>query len=457
MTTHALVIIFLFVIPVRLGGFGNWLVPLIVNSLDLALGRLNAFRFWILNPAWILIVGNIYHQNGAGTGWTIYPPLSSQTGSPRYATDIVLLGLHAAGASSIARSTNFIVTGFNGRNLSINLNRLRILMWAILIARFLLVIRLPVLGRSVTMLLIDRILNSTFFEPQGGGDPVLWQHLFWFFGHPEVYVLILPSFGLVRAATQWLSGKNEVFGALGIIYAILSIGALGCVVWAHHIFTVGIDLDRRAYFTSATIVIAIPTGIKIFSWLTTLWGRSLPFVSVSLWACGFITIFSLGGVTGVVLRNRLVDLNLHDTYYVVAHFHYVLSIGAVFAIIAGTTHWLPLLFNINMNPKIIKIQFFAIFTGVNITFFPQHFLGLNGIPRRYSDYPDAFTTWNVISSLGSLISFISIIIFIWIIWESLRTTRPIINTNSISSSIEWINASPIREHTFNQITLINKK
>jgi len=436
LTTHALVIIFLFVIPVRLGGFGNWLVPLIVNSLDLALGRLNAFRFWILNPAWILIVGNIYHQNGAGTGWTIYPPLSSQTGSPRYATDIVLLGLHAAGASSIARSTNFIVTGFNGRNLSINLNRLRILMWAILIARFLLVIRLPVLGRSVTMLLIDRILNSTFFEPQGGGDPVLWQHLFWFFGHPEVYVLILPSFGLVRAATQWLSGKNEVFGALGIIYAILSIGALGCVVWAHHIFTVGIDLDRRAYFTSATIVIAIPTGIKIFSWLTTLWGRSLPFVSVSLWACGFITIFSLGGVTGVVLRNRLVDLNLHDTYYVVAHFHYVLSLGAVYGIVTGTVLWFPIILNTTLNNTMQTTVFILLFIGTNLTFIPLHWLGLQAIPRKYNAYPDSYRGWARISRFGSIISYAALIIFTITIIESF--SRRVLNLHITQDSSIFI-------------------
>ena len=455
MTAHGLIMVFFLIMPALIGGFGNWFVPLLIGTPDMAFPRMNNISFWLLPTSAVLLVGSALVGDGPGVGWTAYAPLST-SGHPGPAVDMAILSLHLAGASSILGAINFITTILNMRAPGMTLHKMPLFVWSILVTAFLLLLALPVFAGGLTMLITDRNFDTAFFDASQGGDPLLWQHLFWFFGHPEVYILIIPAFGIISQVVSTFA-KKPVFGYLGMAYAMVAIGFVGFIVWAHHVYTVGMNVDADAYFVAATMVIAVPTGIKIFSWIATMWGGSIDFKTPMLYAMGFIFLFTVGGVTGVVLANAGADVALHDTAFVVGHFHYTMSIGALFGVFAGFYYWIGKMSGRQYPEMLGKLQFWSMFIGVNLSLFPMHFLGLAGMPRRIPDYPDAYAGWNMVSSLGAYVAGLSALLFLIVVWRTFAAGEKCADNpwGEGATTLEWSHPSPAPWHTYDQLPKVN--
>ncbi|BAU47037.1 cytochrome c oxidase subunit I [Sulfurifustis variabilis] len=450
---HALVMIFGAVMPAFVG-FANWQIPMMIGAPDMALPRMNNWSFWILPFAFTLLLSSLLFQNAGGgpsAGWTLYPPLSVQGG---IGTDMAILSIHMMGISSVLGAINVIATILNMRAPGMTLMKMPMFVWTWIITAFLLLGAMPVLAGAVTMVLTDRHFGTSFFDAAGGGDPVLYQHVFWFFGHPEVYILILPAFGLASQIIPTFSRK-PLFGYNSMVYATASIAFLSHVVWAHHMFTVGMPIAGEVFFMYATMLIAVPTGVKIFNWIATMWRGSLTFETPMLFAVAFVFLFAIGGFSGLMLAIVPADFQYHDTYFVVAHFHYVLVTGAVLAIMGGVYYWLPKWTGHMYNEKLGKWHFWLTMIGMNLTFFPMHFVGLAGMPRRIPDYALQFTEFNQWATAGAFILGFSQLLFAWVIIQTIRGGKKA--TDRVwegADGLEWTLSSPPPYHSFTTAPVI---
>jgi cytochrome c oxidase subunit 1 len=450
-TMHGLIMVFGAIMPAFVG-FANWQIPMMIGAPDMAFARLNNWSFWLLPPAALLLVASFFVPGGAtSAGWTIYAPLSTQMGP---GMDLAIFALHIMGASSIMGSINIITTILNMRAPGMTLMKMPLFAWTWLITAYLLIAVMPVLAGAVTMLLTDRHFGTHFFNPAGGGDPVLFQHIFWFFGHPEVYIMILPAFGIISQIVPTFARK-PLFGYSSMVYATASIAILSFIVWAHHMFTVGMPAAAQLFFMYATMLIAVPTGVKVFNWIATMWRGSMTFETPMLFACGFIFVFSMGGFTGLVLAIAPVDIQLHDTYYVVAHFHYVLVAGSLFALFGGAYYWMPKWTGHLYDETLGKWHFWLSMIFFNITFFPMHFSGLAGMPRRIPDYALQFADFNLISSIGAFGFGIAQLIFVYVVWKCVRGgERARDRVWEGAEGLEWHVPSPAPYHTWETPPLV---